>query len=146
MALLGKNVKVEIESSLSASLVVTGVTVADPAVATSASHGLSDGDVVVFKALRGMVSLNGQVARVVNATTDTFELEDFDTSRYSAWTAGTCDKISSWETLGNAQGVSLTDIPPEKVDLTSLRSKTKKYTYGLPNTLDGTINGLYAPE
>jgi len=57
---------------------VTGVTKANPAVVTAASHGFSNGDKVRFDELLGMNELEGNVYKVANVTANTFELTDFD--------------------------------------------------------------------
>lgn len=91
--------------TLSNKLTITNITAADPAVVTSASHGLSNGDRVIIKDLvdpiassldsskTNMSSLNNSTFTVANATTNTFELTnvdgtDFDTSAYNAYGSG----------------------------------------------------------
>lgn len=146
MALIGINVKIEVEKTLGSALTVSGVTKANPGVATSTSHGLANGDVVVFNVTAGMVELGGQAVRVANVTTNTFELEGLDTTDYSDWTSGTAQEVTNWETLGNAQSVSMPNPTPEKIDITTLIDKNKQQTFGLPEAPDGSINGLYQPE
>ena len=67
---------------------ITAITAADPAVVTSASHGFSDGDEVEINGVVGMTELNGRRFIVANQTTNTFELEDEDSSAYTAYTSG----------------------------------------------------------
>lgn len=91
--------------TLTDNLAITSITAANPAVVTSASHGLSDGDVVVIKDLvdpeasaldstkTNMSSLNQCVFTVANKATNTFELttsggSNIDASAYNAYGSG----------------------------------------------------------
>ena len=72
---------------------VTAVTQASPAVVTSALHGFSDGDEVLFADVKGMTALNGQTYTVANQGANTFELTDsaganIDSSVFSAYISG----------------------------------------------------------
>lgn len=144
-ALIGTNTKVEVQKTLGSDLTVTAVTKANPGVATSAAHGLANGDVVVFTASGGMVELDGQAVRVANVAADTFELEGIDTTDYSTWTSGTANEVSAWETLDSAQNVTMPNPTPAKLDCTTLIDKSKQYVFGLPDAPDGSITGLFNP-
>lgn len=86
--------------TLSNNLTITNITVANPGVVTSTSHGLSNGDTVVIKDLvdpadvdldsskTNMSSLNQCVFTVANKTANTFELSGVDTSGYNAYGSG----------------------------------------------------------
>jgi hypothetical protein len=65
-----------------ASAVITGTTItkADPPVATATAHGLSDGDVVLFRNLTEMPQIALVAFTIGSVTTDTFELTYFDTN------------------------------------------------------------------
>jgi len=143
--IVGTNVKVEIESTLGSALPVTGLTKANPGVATSAAHGLANGDVVVFSVSGGMVELDGQAVRVANVTANTFELEGLDTTDYSTWTSGDAYKVTAFHTMDSAQQFTMPNPAPAKLDTTTLLDKTKQSTYGLPESPDGQITGLFNP-
>ena len=78
---------------------ISGVTQASPGVVTATAHGLSNGDRVYITEVVGMTELNGESFVVANATTDTFELTDTDTSAYTAYTSGGVLRVPSdiWE-------------------------------------------------
>lgn len=65
---------------------VTALTNANPAVATAAGHGLSNGDII--EVTSGWSKLNNRPVRVANVTANTFELENIDTSSTTAYPAG----------------------------------------------------------
>jgi len=142
---VGANVRVEVQSTLETALTVSAVTLASPGVATSTAHGLANGDIVVFSVSGGMVELDGQAVRVANVATDTFELESLDTGDYSVWTSGTCQEVSAFETMANAQTVSMPNPDPAKLDSTTLLDKAKQFVFGLPEAPDGSFEGIYDP-
>lgn len=76
-----------IASAYGSAITVTGITNANPAVATATAHGLSNGDVI--EVTSGWSKLNNRVVRVANVTANTFELEGIDTSSTTAYPAGT---------------------------------------------------------
>ena len=85
---------------------ITGITQANPAVVTAASHGLSDGDRVFIKSVAGMVEVNNLEFTVANKTTNTFELSGINSSAFTAYSSGgTVGKIVEVTTT-----FSVTDI------------------------------------
>lgn len=67
---------------------ITGVTKANPAVVTSNSHGYSNGDEVYIASVGGMTEINGKRFTVAGVTTNTFQLEDEDSTAYTTYTSG----------------------------------------------------------
>tara|TARA_Y100000004_G_scaffold136916_2_gene155117 strand:- start:12335 stop:14863 length:2529 start_codon:yes stop_codon:yes gene_type:complete len=77
----------------------TAISQANPAVVTSAAHGFSDGDTVIFSDVVGMTELNGNRYVVVGATTDTFQLTGVDSTNFTAYASGgTMKKIAEFAT------------------------------------------------
>jgi len=92
-------------------ILVTGVTKANPAVATCAAHGFSNGDTVRFDDILGMTQLNGNIYKVANAAANTFELTtlagaNVDSSSYTAYVSGgeTRKLVTSISGLSHLQG------------------------------------------
>jgi len=77
---------ISLASGYGSALTTTIVTNANPAVVTSTAHGLSNGDYVELTS--GWSRINNKIARVANKTTDTFELEGFNTTSTSVYPAG----------------------------------------------------------
>ena len=109
---LPNGAKVAIATTLGSALPVSAVTNANPAVATSTAHGLSDGAIVVASA-PGWAMLDNSVRRVDDGTTNNFEFEGLnstDTTKFpvgggvgsvraiTAWTQ--VPKIPTFETTG----------------------------------------------
>lgn len=97
---------VAIASGYGSDLTVSAITNAATAVATSAAHGLVDGDVI--EVTSGWSRLTEKVVRVDNAATGTFELEGIDTSSTSIYPsgagAGTVRKVSGFTQLAQIVG------------------------------------------
>lgn len=64
---------------------ITAASNASPIVITSASHGFSDGDIVIVHGVLGNTAANG-TWKVANKTDDTFEL--YGSTGNAAWTSG----------------------------------------------------------
>lgn len=85
-------------ATYSAEVTVTGISNANPAVASATAHGFVEGDIVVLTS--GWVKLTGRAFKVGTVTTDTFQLLGVDTTstqRYPAGTsAGTAKSVETW--------------------------------------------------
>lgn len=75
-----------IASAYGSALTVSAITNANPGVATSTAHGLSNGDIV--EVTSGWSKLTNRVVRVSGVTADTFNLEGIDTSSTTSYPAG----------------------------------------------------------
>lgn len=73
---------------LGAGVAITGITKADPAVVTAPAHGYSNGDIVNINGVAGMTEVNDKIFTVRNVTLNTFELEAYDSSANTAYSAG----------------------------------------------------------
>src|SRR3990167_9585129 len=83
---------------------ITGITAADPAVVTSASHGLTTGDQVRIASVVGMIQVNQTdfTIEVVNA--NSFKLVGIDSSAYTAYSSGGYwGKVGSVVVSGNGK-------------------------------------------
>lgn len=86
---------------------ITSITNASPAVVTSTAHGLSNGDIVILKAVEGMTEVNGSTYTVASATANTFALSGVDSSDYGTHTASTgyiYEKVSTVSGLSHLNG------------------------------------------
>ncbi|MGN8346363.1 phage tail protein [Pseudomonas sp. SMV71] len=76
----------EIAATYGAAIPVTALSNANPAVATAAAHGLTDGDIIAVTS--GWTRLNNRAARVADSDTGTFALENINTSNLQPYPAG----------------------------------------------------------
>ena len=77
---------VSLQTAVGTSKTISAVTNANPAVATSTAHGLTNGMLITVTS--GWSRLNNRVVRVANVTANTFELEGIDASNVSLFPAG----------------------------------------------------------
>lgn len=68
--------------------VITGITRANPAVVTSAGHGLANGTLVSITKVVGMTQVNNETFTVAGTATNTFQLSGINSSAYTAYTSG----------------------------------------------------------
>lgn len=78
---------ISISTGFGSDKAVSAITNADPGVATSTSHGFTDGDIVVVSA-SGWANLEGRVARVDNSATNAFDLEGINTTSTTKYPTG----------------------------------------------------------
>lgn len=136
---IGNNVTLAIGTAYGTAKTVTACTAADPGVITATSHGISDGAYVYVNVTDGMRKLHTQVARVDNGTTDTFELEEVDTTAYGTWVSGSVREVTTWSNLCIATSYSIANAAPTEIDETTLCDTITRIRYGLPGQKSGTI-------
>ena len=129
--LIGRNVRVEVSKTETTAKTVTAVTQANPGVATSTAHTLTDGSVGYFNAVTGMAQLEGQAVRLNAPDANTFQLEGINTTNYPAYTAGTLIPITVWSTLSRAASYQIGGGEADKIDLTVLLDVIKQEANGL---------------
>lgn len=129
--LIGRNVRIEVSKTETTAKTVTTVSLANPGVASSTAHGLTDGSVGYFDGVTGMVNIDGQAVRVDAPTTDAFTLQGINTTSYPAFTAGTFVPISVWSTLSRAASYDAGGGAADKIDTTVLLDSIKQEANGL---------------
>lgn len=67
---------------------ITDITVGASTVVTAAAHGFINGDQVVISGVRGPTKLNGRTFNVINVTTNTFQLDGFNSTGQPAYISG----------------------------------------------------------
>ena len=100
--------KIYFSSTFAGAKTVSGVTNADPAVATSTSHGYVDDDEVLFTS--GWEDATDSVYMVDQQSADTFKLLGLNTADTTWFSAGdgtgTAQKISSWVEVPQVLGIT----------------------------------------
>jgi hypothetical protein len=75
--------------------VISAITKANPAVVTCNSHGYSNGDSIIISEVVGMTEVNGKTFIIAEKTTNTFELQDVNSSSYTTYnSAGVSNKFN----------------------------------------------------
>jgi hypothetical protein len=136
------NVAVAMQSAIAATKTITGITLAATGVATSSSHGYSNGDYVLILA-SGMFQVNGRVFRVASVATDTFQLEGENTTSYDAFTSGTAQKITFGTTVSTVTNLSASGGDLSFIDTTTIHSNIKTEIPGATNPLSYSIDNIW---
>lgn len=136
----GRGVRVEIAATYGASKTVTAVTLANPGVATSTTHGMTNDTVGYFSGVAGMVQLEGQACRLKNVAASTFELQGLNTTNFAAFTAGSFIPVATWSTLSESTSYEIGGGAAEKLDVTTLLDVVKKEEQGLLPVSNVTMN------
>jgi len=67
---------------------ITGITQADPAVVSVASHPFVDGNTVYIYDVSGMTEVNDSVYLIADVAGESFQLVGFDSTKWTAYTSG----------------------------------------------------------
>lgn len=140
---LPNGVTVALGTTIGSDLTVSAVTNANPAVATSTSHGLSDGDIVIFTS--GWAKANERVFKVDQQDANSFELEGLNstsTSDYPAGTGtGTANEVSAWTQITQILDVTTSGGEMQFTNYSFLEAdyETSIPTQSSPQTISMTI-------
>ncbi|MDT7836455.1 phage tail protein [Aquabacterium sp. OR-4] len=129
--IIGRGVRVEVGKTEGTAKTVTGMTLADPCVATSVAHALTAKSVGYFNNVGGMVNIEGQAVRLAAVTTDTFTLGDLDTTDYPAFTSGSFVPITAWATLAKSTSIAEGGGEADKLNTTTLLDNIRQERNGL---------------
>jgi hypothetical protein len=135
----GLAVKVEIALTFSTAKTVTAVSKADPGVATSATHGMTDGTVGFWTVTAGMTELDGQASRVKNGAGSAFDLQGLDTTNYTAFTSGTFTPAATWGLLDESVSYEIGGGAANALDDTRLIDVKTRNVNGLMGAQNLTI-------
>jgi hypothetical protein len=140
-------VAVAMQSALGADKTITAIAVGATATVT-ATHDFDAGDYVVFNVL-GMSQLNGRVFRVLSvSTTVSFVIEgtggaSLNTTGYTAFTSGTCNKITFGTSITTATTMSASGGDFDFIDTTTIHELVKTQIPGTANPLSYSFDNLW---
>ncbi len=137
-----KNVAVAMQSAIAAAVTITGITKASPGVVTATAHGYSNGD-YVYLTVSGMYQLDGVVARVANITTNTFELEGWDTTAFDTFSSGNAKKLTFGTSITTATSISASGGDFDFIDTTTIHSNVKTQIPGLANPSTFSFDNIW---
>lgn len=125
---------------------ISNITQANPAVVTSAGHGLSNGDVIKIYGAVGMTEVNDGVFVVAGATTNTFQLSDVDSSGYGAYTSGGHFDELVFSNFCELTNYNRSGAASPEIQATSLCSTSAEFEIGLPDFGTTQMDYLFAPR
>jgi Ubiquitin-activating enzyme E1 FCCH domain len=109
---------------------ITGITAAASAVVTSAAHGLTVGQVVVFASVSGMTEINGVAGLITAANTGTFTV-NINSTGFTAYTSGGTATAQTMTLVENVLDFQRNGDEADRIDSTNLQSTKKEYIVGL---------------
>ena len=144
--IVGRNLRIEVALTLDTPIPVSAVTKADPGVATSTAHGLTDGEVGFFLAdSAGMIELNEQAVMVDNSTTNDFELAGLETTGYTTFTTGTFTAAATWGLMAEADGYDVGGGAADQLSDNRIHLNRNVNIAGL-NPAETFLTNIKAPE
>jgi hypothetical protein len=142
------NVAVAMQSAIGTAKTITAIALGATATVT-ATHDFSAGDYVLFNVV-GTKELNGVVKRVLSvSTTVSFVIEDqvagasLDTTNYSAFTSGTCQKLTFGTSLATVVGVTGSGGDFNFIDTTTIHSNVKTQIPGIANAMAFSFDNIW---
>lgn len=141
------NVAIAVQSALSASQTISGVTKANPAVATYVGADPSNGDYILVTAL-GMSQINGRVFRVanVNSGSNTLELEGCDSSAFDTFTSGSFEIVTFGTSLTVATNVSVSGGDFQFIDTTTIHDTVQTQIPGNASPTSFSMDCQWQPD
>jgi hypothetical protein len=128
---------VKVATAAGSAKTLTAITKATGAVCTSATHGLTVGQVVVFASIAGMTELNGVAALITAQDTNTFTV-NIDTTLYTTYTSGGTATPQTMTLVENVLDYQRNGDEADRIDSTNLQSIKKEYIVGLSG--EGSIS------
>ena len=123
---------------------ITAITKANPAVASSTAHGLSDGDVVKISA-SGMIEVNNMVVEVANVTANTFELKGIDSTLFNTFTSGSASEETFGAAAATITNVSQSGGEAKAIDITTVHDDTDREIPGNFTAINYTFDNIWDP-
>ena len=138
------NANIDIQTALGAVKTITAITKASPPVVTSTGHGLTNGTYVLLL-ISGMFELNEVVARIANATANTFELEGVDSTTFNTFVGGTAQAITFGVSMSTVQGVTASGGEPEFADSTTIHDGIRKRAPTVVSSMSMQLDSFFDP-
>lgn len=132
-SILAQGSDIKISTALATTKVITAITLANPAVVSVATHGYTNGQLVLIKSIVGTEALNDRAFRVGNVTAGTFELTGVDTTGMPAFVSGGTTQLVTLTSINNCRSIKLPSPSKSEIDTTNLKSTAKEYKGGLPD-------------
>jgi hypothetical protein len=137
----GRAVRVEVALTFGSTKTLSAITKANPGVATSNSHGLSEGAIGYLSSVGGMVELEDQVISVDGTATNTFNLEGINTTGFTTFdTAATLTPVATWGTLSTVTSYEIGGGDISQLDTTTLLDNQMQNDAGMLGLSNVTLS------
>ena len=137
-------VSVSVQTVLAASVTITAITKASPAVASAVGHGFSTGAFVKLS-VAGMLELNNAVVKVTAASADTFSFDGIDSTLFETFTSGGAELVTFGAAAATFQDVNASGGEASDIDITTIHDDTTKLIPGVKAALSYSFGSLWDP-
>lgn len=138
-------VAVAVQTALGAPKTITAITKANPAVASSTAHGMTNGLVGLFK-VNGMRQLDYRVVRVAGVTTDSFQLEGVDSTAFDTFISGTFEVITFGASASSFKDVTASGGEAAGIDTTTIHDDQQTEIPGNRSPLVYSFGSFWIPS
>lgn len=139
---------IDLASAYNAVVEVTGVSNANPAVATAVAHGLAEGDIVLITS--GWSRINNRAFRVGAVTTDTFVLEGVNSTNTTFYPVGggigTAKSTDTYVTINQVTAVEFAGGDINFLDVQFLESDTQVQLPTVKSAISMTLTVADDPD
>lgn len=142
---LWSGVAVAMQSVLGAALAVSAVAKANPGVATSTAHGLSNGDFVLLQNVQGMLQINNRIFRVTSVSANSFTLDGdgADTTLYDTFISGNAYKITFGTNFSTLLDISVTGGEFATTDTTTIHDRQRTLKNTIASAIEMSSNSVW---
>lgn len=140
------DVQIKVGATHDAALTLSGITKANPAVASYTGTDPANGDFVILD-VAGMVDVTKRVFRVaaVDTAANTFQLEGEDSSTYSTFVSGTATRVATFQQMTTVQDIDASGGEPEEADTTTVHDKIRSVGFTVFSASKFTFGCLFDP-
>jgi hypothetical protein len=141
---LWSGVSLSVQSALAATKTISAITKANPGVATSTSHGYTNGQEISLDIL-GMHQLDDRVIRVANVAANTFELDGVDTTLMDTFASGTAALITFGLTVTTITGSTTSGGDFDRIDITTIHDTVRREIAGASTPITFSLESFWDP-
>ena len=130
----------------SPSRAISAITKANPAVASVALHGETDGTLIQISGALGMTEVNDTPFLIDSLDANTFGLIGVDSTDYGVYTGGGKFDVAEWSTLCELTGFNQQGGTSPEIPAVSQCSVAQEFEIGLPDFGTVQVDFNYAPQ
>jgi tail tube protein len=136
------NVQIAIQTALGTAQTITAISKADPAVVTSNGHAVATGDFVRVDA-EGMFQVDDRVFRASATTSNSFALEEEDSTLYDTFSSGTAKVVTFGTVMATVRGLTAGGGDFDFIDITTVHDNIRKQIPGLPQASNYALENIW---
>lgn len=147
-AQIWSNVAIAIQSAIGSAQAISGITKANPGVATYAGTDPANGDYLYLSSVLGMTQVDDRIIRAanVNAGANTLELEGENTTSFDTFTSGNLQVVTLGTSLSIVTDLNVSGGEFEQIDVTTVHDAVRKSIPGAASAIRIAGSCLWDPS